>query len=370
MSLLLISFISTVIFCLMIIRFNHLHASYSADSDLSGVQKFHFKSTPRIGGIAIILGLLISLLFGVFLQIKFIHPSLGLLLCSLPLFIVGFIEDLTKNVGVKLRLLAAIFSALLSGFFMDAWLTSLPIYGADKALLYYPFLSVILTCFAVSGVSNSFNIIDGYHGLSSMVAIFILIAIAYVSFLLNDYSLTLSALILIGSLLAFILFNYPRGLIFLGDGGAYLIGFWIAELSIILTSRHEAVSKWFPLLLCIYPVFETIFTIYRRIFLHKTHPGLPDAGHLHHLIYKRVTRIASSRYSRYEPNLLNTYRNSATSQYLWLLCLFSVIPAILFWQHQMILQIFIFIFVLIYLWIYWSIIHFKIQKYFSIFNKR
>jgi len=328
------------------------------------------QSTPRIGGIAIILGVLVSLLFGTFLDIKFIQLSLVLIICALPVFIVGFIEDLTKKIGIKLRLIAAIFSALLSGLVLDTWLTSIQIIGLDQLLLYYPLISVVLTCIAVAGVSNAFNIIDGYNGLSSMVAIFILIAISYVSFVLNDYSIAIAALLLIGSLLAFILFNYPRGLIFLGDGGAYFIGFWIAELSIYLTSRHEVVPKWFPLLLCIYPVFETIFTIYRRIFLHKTHPGLPDAGHLHHLIYKRVTRRVSIGDSRYEPNLLNTYSNSVTSQCLWLLCLFAVIPATLFWHSQLILQCFIFLFMLIYLWLYWSIVRFKTPKFLFIFYNR
>ena len=65
-------------------------------------------------------------------------------------------------------------------------------------------------------------------------------------------------------MLGFFVWNFPAGLIFLGDGGAYFLGFYVAELAILLLHRNPAVSPMFPLLLCIYPVFETLFSIYRR----------------------------------------------------------------------------------------------------------
>jgi UDP-N-acetylmuramyl pentapeptide phosphotransferase/UDP-N-acetylglucosamine-1-phosphate transferase len=226
-------------------------------------------------------------------------------------------------------------------------------------MLAYPVFAIGVTCFAVAGVANAFNIIDGYNGLSSMVAIIILGGLTYVAFQVGDHQIMIAALALIGGLLGFLVWNYPRGLIFLGDGGAYLIGFWIAELSVLLTARHPEVSKWFPLLLCIYPIFETLFTIYRRVILKRSHPGMPDASHLHQLIYRRVVRWGNGS----QDPQLQTYRNSMTSPYLWLLCLLAVIPAVLFWRYHLALKGFAIIFAITYVWIYWSIVRHKVPEY-------
>jgi UDP-N-acetylmuramyl pentapeptide phosphotransferase/UDP-N-acetylglucosamine-1-phosphate transferase len=290
--------------------------------------------------------------------------GLLLVMCSLPAFLSGLIEDLTKKVGVKIRLLATMVSAALAGYFLNAWLGSVQILGIDSLMLAYPFVAVAITCFAVGGVANAFNIIDGYNGLSSMVAVIILSGIAYIAFQVNDYSIMIAALAMIGALLGFLVFNYPRGAIFLGDGGAYFVGFWIAELSVLLTARHPEVSKWFPLLLCLYPIFETVFTIYRRVVLQKAHPGMPDASHLHQLIYKRVVRWSIGT----EHDYLKVQRNALTSPYLWMLCLMAVIPALLFWQDHLLLKLFTVVFAVTYCWFYWAIVRYQLPEYIIISN--
>ena len=290
----------------------------------------------------------------------------GLLLVTagLPAFFFGLLEDLTKKVGIKVRLVATFFSAGLAGILLNAWLSSVQIFGIDDLMIAYPIIAIGITCFAVGGVANAFNIIDGYNGLSAMVAVIILSGIAYVAFQLNDHSIMISCLSMIGALLGFLLWNYPRGLIFLGDGGAYLVGFWIAELSVLITVRHAEVSKWFPLLLCAYPIFEALFTIYRRIIFKKVHPGMPDALHLHQLIYRRIVRwsITSDRTG------LKIQRNSLTSPFLWLLCLLAVIPAVLFWRNHIALKLFFLVFALTYVWLYWSIVRFKTPPFLILEN--
>ena len=83
--------------------------------------------------------------------------------------------------------------------------------------------------------------------------------------------------------------NYPRGRIFLGDGGAYLVGLVLAVLSVLLVHRNSGVSPWFPLVLLAYPIWETLFSMYRRKARgHST--GRADALHLHSLVYRRVVR--------------------------------------------------------------------------------
>jgi len=359
MSVLILAFITAVLITLWIVRFSHVHGHLTADSDLSGVQKFHTAAVPRVGGIAIFLGILLALLARYFQNAEVGLFGLLLVICSLPAFLSGLTEDLTKKVGVKIRLLATMVSAALAGYFLNAWLGSVQILGIDNLMLTYPFVAVAITCFAVGGVANAFNIIDGYNGLSSMVAVIILSGIAYVAFHVGDYPIMIAALAMIGALLGFLVFNYPRGAIFMGDGGAYLAGFWIAELSVLLTARHPEVSKWFPLLLCLYPIFETVFTIYRRVVLQKTHPGMPDALHLHQLIYMRIVRPSIGGHS----DAAKAQCNALTSPYLWILTAFAAIPAILFWQYHLVLKGFALLFVVTYVWLYWAIVRFKSPKW-------
>ena len=355
MPALVIAFLISLVITFFIVRYKHLHLHLTADSDLTGVQKFHVIPVPRIGGAAIFIGTLGALSFKYFQNVEAGLFCLTLLFCSLPAFLAGLLEDITKKVGVKFRLIATILSAALAGMLLNAWVTSIQVFGIDNLLLVFPVFAITLTCIGVAGVANSFNIIDGYNGLSSMVAITILAGIAYVSFQVQDHLIMISALVMMGALLGFWIWNYPRGLIFLGDGGAYLIGFWIAELSVLLTARHNEISKWFPLLLCIYPIFETVFTIYRRVILMRKHPGMPDALHLHQLVFKRLVARTVDR----SDIKLRTQQNARTSPYLWALSFCAVIPAILFWKNHIVLKVFTIVFLLTYLWIYWGIVRFK-----------
>jgi len=359
MTELVSSFLVSLLFSLWLIRYKHLHAHLSSDSDLGGIQKFHSGPVPRIGGLGIFLGLFLAFCIRYEQNPELGVFSLLLITSALPIFILGFAEDLIKRVGVKARFFASIASAGLAGYFLGAWLTSVQLFGIDNLMLGYPLVAVGITFFAVAGVTNAFNIIDGYNGLSSMVAVIILGGVAYVAFQVGDAQVMISSIALIGALAGFLVWNYPRGLIFLGDGGAYLIGFWIAELSILLTSRHPEVSKWFPLLLCIYPIFETIFTIYRRMILKRTNPGLPDASHLHQLIYRRVVLLPLDEGDKQG----QIERNSMTSPYLWLLCLLTVIPAVLFWRYHLILKCFVLMFAIIYVLIYRMIVRYQIPEY-------
>ena len=366
MSALVIAFALSVIATLLVFRYSHLHEHMSADYDLEGVQKFHSSPVPRVGGLVLVGGLLGAL------GVRYIHNEqvgqfgLLLLVSAMPAFGVGFIEDMTKRIGVKVRLFATAASALLAGYLLGAWLSSLQILGIDDLMDYFPAFAIVVTCFAVSGVANAFNIIDGYNGLSGMVGVIILGGIAYVGFQLHDYEIMIAALAMMGAILGFLVFNYPRGLIFLGDGGAYLIGYWVAELSVLLTARHPEVSKWFPLLLCCYPIFETLFTIYRRIVIRKTNPGMPDAAHLHQMIYKRVVRWAVG--SNESTDMV--IRNSLTAPYLWVLTAMAVIPAVLFWNNAWALRGFALLFAVFYVLLYRRLVQFKAPKWMRVSGGR
>jgi UDP-N-acetylmuramyl pentapeptide phosphotransferase/UDP-N-acetylglucosamine-1-phosphate transferase len=344
---------------LFIMRSSIRHGRLSADHDLSGPQKFHSRPVPRVGG----LGVMAAIVAGVGIaQVSKspAAPSLWLLLaCSLPAFVAGITEDLTKNVSPRRRLFAAAVSAGLAIWLLGAVITRTDIPGLDQLVRLAPF-SVLLTVFVITGVANAVNIIDGFNGLASMCVLMMILALGYVAFQVGDTFIFTASLITAGAVLGFFVWNFPAGLIFLGDGGAYLLGFLLGELSILLIHRNPGVSPIFPLLLCAYPIFETIFTMYRRKVVRGVATGAPDGIHLHTLIHRRLIRWTLAE------NLTRrrlTRRNSMTSPYLWLLCLTSVIPSVLWWNSTATLSWFLLAFVIAYIWLYARIVRFKTPRW-------
>lgn len=359
-----IAFLASLIVTLLVVRYEHLHAHITADNDLGGVQKFHTIPVPRIGGIGVMIGLFCGEVAKLFLEPEAASFGLLVTVAAIPAFAAGLIEDVTKRVSVVKRLLATALSAAVGGIVLGGWLTRVDIQGIDY-LMAFSVVSFFVTCFAVAGVANAFNIIDGYNGLAGTVAIIILGGLAFVASEVGDRSIMITALILSGAILGFLVWNYPRGLIFLGDGGAYLIGYLVAELSVLLVARNHQVSPWFPLLLSFYPIFETVFTIFRRVVIGRSNPGLPDAAHLHQLIYRRVVRWAVGN----ECLKMKTMRNSLTSPYLWVMASFGVVPAVLFWNNTFLLQIVTLIYAVFYIWIYRKIYKSKFPKWLSLERK-
>src|SRR5439155_21705078 len=150
----------------------------------------------------------------------------------------------------------------------------------------------------------------------------------WVSALVGDDFVFTSALAMIGALLGFLAWNYPKGKIFLGDGGAYLLGFWLAEISVLLVVRHPEVSPWFPMLLLVYPIFETLFSMYRRKFVQGQSPGQPDRMHMHQVIYMRLSRTRTNT-----SDLASLTRlNSMVAPFGWLMSLCCAVAALFFWN--------------------------------------
>ena len=350
---------------MLIIRYAHLHARVTSKHPASGPQKSHVGKTPRIGGLPIITGFVIGLIL---LCLKFSIPWSRVFLwlaAASPVFLAGIAEDLTNKVGAGLRLIIAFLSASLGVWLFSAYFLRLAIPGID-ALLAYPLFAVALTIFAVGGVSHAMNLIDGYNGLLGGVSSIILIALGYVAFKVGDLELYITCIASVSAIAGFLCWNYPRGLIFAGDGGAYLLGFIIAEVSVLLVTRHPEVSPWFPLMLVIYPIWETIFSIYRRKIIKGRSAALPDALHLHQIIFSRMVRWMVGKQEA--KHLLR--RNSLTTPYLWGMCLVTVCPALAFWQNSLALQFCSLIFIVLYVWLYSSIVRFKSPRWLIMNNRK
>ncbi|MCL1886913.1 MAG: glycosyltransferase [Betaproteobacteria bacterium] len=365
MQYIALSFFVSLIVTLLIVRFQNVHGKYTADHDLTGVQKFHAQVVPRVGGIGIMCAMIVLLGYLLVSGNADTWSFTLLLLASLPAFLGGIVEDCTKKVHSLLRLCLTMIAAALGFWFLGAGIFRLDIPLLNMLIAWWP-ISLVFTMIAVGGVANAINIIDGYNGLSGMVSVFMLAALGYIGFLVGDTLIWRISLAMIGAILGFFVWNYPRGLIFLGDGGAYFIGFILAELSVLLVARNQTVSPWFPLLVLIYPIFETIFSIYRRVVLRGSAADMPDAAHLHQLVYKRLVRWAVGSKLPKE----KTARNAMTSPYLWFLCSTSVIPAMLFWQNTLILQICVGIFIILYVTLYRRLVHFNAPRWLLIKKPR
>ncbi len=359
-----ISFFASFIVVFFIVKFSHKHGGM-LDHDVSGVQKNHFHPVPRIGGLGIFLATLIGVA-ATYLHLPVVAEWIFvLILCGCFAFGCGFIEDLTKNVSPIRRLIFTMISAVVAYFFLKAGIFRIDIAFID-GWLSYAWLSLPLTVLAVAGIANAINIIDGFNGLASVVSMFMMLSLAYVAWQVGDTNIMISALILVGAIGGFFVWNYPFGLIFLGDGGAYFTGFMLGELTVLLIARNPQVSAWYAVLLLIYPIFETLFSIYRRKFVRGVSPGLPDGVHLHSLIFKRLVRWTIGR----RDAKALTRRNSLTSPYLWLISLLAVLPATLFWKHQIVLMICCLIFVVGYIWLYAKIVRFKSPRWMILRKKK
>lgn len=288
----LTAWVASFVISQLIVRSQKWHGRLTHDHDLGGVQKVHTTAVPRIGGLAVIGGILLG--FVLFQQIfpgqvsasraSRIYLLLG---ASLPAFLAGLIEDFTKRVSVRVRLVATALSALVASLALGATVGELDIWGLDALLTIAP-LAIVATAVFVAGGSNAINIIDGFNGLSGSTIIIMAIGLAAVGLQVGDSFVAVLGALCAGATLGFLVLNYPSGKMFLGDGGAYFLGFWVSEMAVLLLVRHPELSAWQILAICGYPIIEVLFSIYRRKFVRKVSPGAPDALHLHGLVFRRL----------------------------------------------------------------------------------
>ncbi len=361
--LLLCSFFVALAAAVLVIRMPLRHAG---QYDESKPQRFHVGDVPRVGGVCVFAGMVCGWLLAVAagalgdrlntdIEWVFIVPWIAVLI---PAVFGGAYEDVTQRLSVRYRLTLTAISAALACGLMGLSVNRLGLPGIDSMLLAMPWAGIVLAFIAISGLPHAFNIIDGYNGLAATVALLVCLAIAHVALQLGDRQLAAMVICMAGATAGFLLLNYPRGLIFAGDGGAYLWGLVIAVASVVLVQRHDQVSPWFPMLLLIYPVWETVFSIYRKL-MRGGSPGVADALHFHQLIYRRMVRgVFHDDVSR---RML--MRNNRTSPYLWSFTLLTVLPAVMFWTNTPILIAFCILFALSYIAAYVAIVRFKIPKW-------
>ena len=305
--------------CVLLILTKRWHGEFSMDSAV-GIQKMHTNPTPRIGGVAIALGILVGFADSSHDPAAYEKRAIlaGIILAGIPAFVFGLLEDLTKRVSVRTRLLATMGSGLVGWGITGVSLNHVAIPGLDW-LLSYTLIAVLFTAFAVGGIANAINIIDGFNGLAAGTSLIILATFGVIARLAGDVPLAFSCLVIAGAVAGFLLVNWPFGKIFLGDGGAYFLGFALAWIAVLLPNRNPDISPWTSLLICIYPIIEVVVSYIRRSRRTGHHPSQPDRVHLHHLVNRRIVR-------KYFPTLSRSTQNGITASFMWPL---AAIPAAL-----------------------------------------
>ncbi|MEZ5665416.1 MAG: glycosyltransferase [Burkholderiaceae bacterium] len=316
-----LAMLASLAISIAIVSTAHLHGSFSMDHPGS-VQTAHEHPTPRIGGLGIYLGLLAGWLV---LPPTETADMLGIiLLAGLPAWLFGLAEDITKRVGVLPRLLATMCSGALACAISGVALTRVDVQFIDLALAYWP-VAVLFTAFAVGGVANSINIIDGFHGLASGTSVLALLATALLSVLTADGPLAVTCLLAACAVGGFWLVNYPWGKLFMGDGGAYFTGFVLAWVAVLLPMRNPETSPWASLMVCAYPFIEVIYSMLRRR-IERRSMGQPDSEHLHSLLASQVVRRHFTRLSK-------RLQNAAVAPFVWAKVAFMIWLAVEFRHH-------------------------------------
>ena len=319
----LITLLFSIVLSILIVVLAHKKQWFLNQHDLDGVQKFHHEPTPHVGGLAVFL----SFVLGSFLlPIEAQRVLQPILIVSAPVFIIGLIEDFSAKVSPLWRLLFIFLSLSVSFFYLNVGVYSLSFDWID-ALLSYPIIGLLFTLLVVGGAVNALNVIDGYNGLMPGYAILVSIAMAVVAHQLGDDLIVQLNLLLIMSLLGFFLLNFPFGKLFMGDGGAYFIGFMLSMIGLVFVSRHDELSNWFVLGLLMYPMYELLFSIYRKRVINGTPASQPDGFHLHMLVHKLIVTN--------NPQGSKIINNSKTSPFFWLLPLVSIIPTVLWYNDKL-----------------------------------
>ncbi|TXI06370.1 MAG: glycosyl transferase, partial [Pseudorhodobacter sp.] len=194
-------------------------------------QRFHVGDIPRLGGVALLLGIATSWSLG-WLQSVWGDPGslrfgswVGFwMMVVVPAALGGILEDMTQRLTVRYRLALTAASGLLAVWLLDLTVRGFGVPWLDALLLAAPWLGLGIALLAVAGLPHAFNIIDGYNGLAGMVALIVCLALAHVALQVGDRSLAALLVCTAAATGGFLVWNYPRGMLFAGDGGAYIWG--------------------------------------------------------------------------------------------------------------------------------------------------
>lgn len=270
---LIICFISSVLLTPVVKNF----AIKIGATDKPNQRKVHQKVMPRLGGLAIYISFLIG-----FLVLQPTSPYLvPILLGSFIIIVTGFLDDLYE-LSAKWKLLGQIAAAsvvIYGGVQVN--FVNLPFDG----ILYLGWFGIPLTLLWIVGITNAINLIDGLDGLAAGVSSIVLITLTGIAFMMGNTFAVAMGVILLGSTLGFLIYNFNPAKIFMGDTGALFLGFMISVISLLGFKNVTLFSLLIPVIILGVPISDTLFAIIRRV-VNKKPLSAPDKSHLHHCLLR------------------------------------------------------------------------------------
>ncbi|MCG8606579.1 undecaprenyl/decaprenyl-phosphate alpha-N-acetylglucosaminyl 1-phosphate transferase [bacterium] len=225
------------------------------DSPNGDPLKIHRTPIPLLGGLGIVMGLVVSLLFAAQVS-DFLNSDVYVLIAALLLtFFVGLVDDyhgLSPLARLIAQCVVAVVLLQFSGYF-------------QIEIQDHPVTFIIATFFLIIG-TNASNLLDGMDGLASGITLIAAIGFLFGYVAIEDSSGMIISLSLIGASAAFLIFNFHPAKIFLGDNGSTVLGFALAILAIpYLPKEYSTRDLLFPLVIMVVPLFELCMTVVRRL---------------------------------------------------------------------------------------------------------
>ena len=330
------AFITFFIF-LIISKYSYkLNKGILLDEDFLKPQAFHNEAISRSGGIASIISLFVF--FGIYYLLfsKILYEYI--FLCT-SLFLVGYLDDIKMKVSPNTRLIMMIVFLIILIIFLPIEIKYIDLVFLNSWLDNKIFSTIfILLCFLF--IINGANLIDGFNGLLTINLIIINSVLLFINLSNNQFELSffLTAQLII--LISFLLFNFPRAKMFLGDSGSYLFGSLVA-LNIIATNNlNSHISSFFFCILLFYLFFEVFFSFIRKVYQKKS-PVLPDNRHLHMLAFIKISEIFGAD--------KGNYINSIIINFIFFIL---ILPGIYFADNSLICKYWFFSLILIYTLVY------------------
>ena len=309
------------------------------DNQLNKPQAFHVSPTPIVGGICIFLSSLI--IFFYFYLFKSITYFEYISFCTL-FFLLGFADDLKINIKPTIRLALMTAMLILLVKYNNFYLELTGIKFLNNWLAVSKTFSLIFICLCFLFIINGANLIDGYNGLLGIHALIIFLNLFVINFLSENNNLAHLLLLFILILIMFLIFNFPRAKIFLGDSGAYFLGTIIAVSAIKTSIANPTISPFYFCILLFYLFFEVFFSFFRKIIKEKKSPIHPDSKHLHMLLFKIFHKKNKNK-------LKSNYYVSIIINSIYLIL---ITPAILMMKNGMFCKYYSVVFFIIYFFSY------------------
>ena len=331
---LLSCFAISAILTMLIITTARSHMRFSSDN-LDGPQKVHKGHIPRIGGASVFISFAA---IGLWLHLNTSSTYGALVFAALPAFLIGFIEDFTKKISPTVRLLIALFSGLVFVVLTDVTLryTSVPLLDT---YLQNDAVAIFVTVLAIATMVNAINITDGLNGLSLGTSAMIALSFAFIATQLGDALIVTTSLMLVAAIAGLLIFNFPLGRVFLGDGGAYFLGATLAMLAIMLSENNADISPFACLLLILYPLYELLRSFTRRAVSKQKKVMMPDHDHFHSIAYQNISANGTA---------LPFNKNAAAAMITLGLPAFCCLSACCFYNNPIMLMICCGLFIIIY----------------------